>query len=149
MRRIAIILVLFQLIGCAPYKLTDMHANMATTLGQLHRRVSELHKRVDVVDTQHDTLQPAPTNFYTKLGVGLGIAAIVVTILCHLYNRNDIDQLNGLYFVQRDDINALKKKEETLRTGLTTLTSQVNDLAPKAEGSIVPSGDGGGGSFGP
>jgi len=91
MKRIAIALILFQLIGCAPYKLSEMHSNMATTLGQLHRRVSELH-------TQHDTLQPqpAPTSFYTKLGVGLGALSLVLTIIFEILNRIDIRKLKNI-----------------------------------------------------
>jgi len=136
MRRIAIILVLFQLIGCAPYKLTDMHSNMATTLGQLHRRVSELHKRVDDVHDRHDTLhiQHCSTSFYTFIGVGLGALSLAVNIISIILDRIDIHKLKETTEIHHATIGKLPPDMSNLSTNIETLTASISELTTRMDG---------------
>jgi Sec-independent protein translocase protein TatA len=80
MRKITIILVLFQLIGCAPYKLSEMHANMATTLGQLHKRMSDLHSRVSELHDRHDKIDSdtKEAKFYWRITNIISAITLVV-----------------------------------------------------------------------
>jgi len=133
MKKIVIILILFQLISCTPHELYEIHSNMATTLGQLHRRVSDLNNYVDSVHIGHDTLrtQQDSASVYTFIGVGLGVVSLMVSLVCQTCNvkkTRDLKTLAAAVSKIDGSVQTLTATVSSHQSAIGTLQSQVEPL---------------------